>query len=619
MKRLFLLIFIGLFVQTLAQFNQGNLLEAEYTPTYYRLEMNLNPYQSDFSGKTTMKFITTESTQEIKINAKENLNIENVSYHSILLNDYSRDGDVLKISLPENLPANQLDSISISFSGNASTSSGFMLGMHEDVPVIETLSEPWHASTWWVCKDDLIDKVDKIDVVIRHPSEFKAASNGVLQSVTDLGDGSTITHWQHNYAIPAYLVAVAVTNYVEYNHEVDINGTTVPIINYLYPESLDEWSDALDLVPSYMVVLSEKFGDYPFKTEKYGHAQWNRGGGMEHSTMSFMGKFTFNLIVHELAHQWFGNMVTCASWNDIWINEGFADYCTGILSEHFLGEEKFNQWKKERIDLVTAEDWGSVYVPEGSNQSRIFNSRLTYKKGSMMVHLIRYMLNDDELFYDVLNEFLYDSRFNFGYAGVEDFKDVLEIITHKNWDKFYDDWIYGEGHPILDVELNKESDSNIYTLNFIQTTSHHSVEFFEMPIEVEFIGNNQTEIRRFELNQLENSFSISDLPFEVSSFTVNPNFDIVCEINSAVLNTHDLTELKTKIYPNPSKGFFNIESNQKIVEVKVYDASGRLVGQWSGIDELNFTIQTSNWSNGVYGLKIRTLNNEFVEKLIVNN
>ena len=139
------------------------------------------------------------------------------------------------------------------------------------------MSEPWHASTWWVCKDDLIDKVDKIDVVIRHPSEFKAASNGVLQSVTDLGDGSTITHWQHNYAIPAYLVAVAVTNYVEYNHEVDINGTTGPIINYLYPESLDEWSDALDLVPSYMVVLSEKFGDYPFKTEKYGHAQWNRG------------------------------------------------------------------------------------------------------------------------------------------------------------------------------------------------------------------------------------------------------------------------------------------------------------------------------------------------------
>src|SRR5690625_7334491 len=90
--------------------------------------MNLNTYQSDFSGKTTMKFITTESTQEIKINAKENLNIENVSYHSILLNDYSRDGDVLRISLPENLPANQLDSISISFSGNASTSSGLKIG-----------------------------------------------------------------------------------------------------------------------------------------------------------------------------------------------------------------------------------------------------------------------------------------------------------------------------------------------------------------------------------------------------------------------------------------------------------------------------------------------------------
>lgn len=603
----------------LAQSNASIDLEAEYTPTYYRLEMDLNPYQSDFSGKTTMKFVTTESTQQIKINAKENLNIDNISYHSILLNDYSRDGDVLKISLPENLPVNHLDSISISFSGNASTSSGFMLGMHEDVPVIETLSEPWHASSWWVCKDDLIDKVDKIDVVITHPSEFKAASNGVLQSVTDLGDGSAITHWQHNYATPAYLVAVAVTNYVEYNHEVAINGTTVPIINYLYPESLDEWSDSLDLVPSYMEVLSEKFGDYPYKTEKYGHAQWNRGGGMEHSTMSFMGKFTFNLIVHELAHQWFGNMVTCASWNDIWINEGFADYCTGILSEHFFGEEKFNQWKKERIDLVTAEDWGSVYVPDASSQNRVFNSRLTYKKGSMAVHLIRYFLDDDELFYEVLNEFLYDSKYNFGYASVEDFKEVLEDVTGESWDKFYDDWIYGEGHPVLDVELLSVPHSNQYTLNITQSPSHNSVAFFDMPFEIEFFGiDNQSEIRRFDLNQLQQSFSIDDLLFDVVSFEPNPNYDVICEINSANLGITDENQVHFKIYPNPAKSHFTIDSSQNIIEVKVYDASGQLIEQQSKINQSKLTIPTSQWVNGVYWIHVETIDSRTIEKIIVN-
>lgn len=356
MKRILPIIFIVSMFNLLAQSNSSIYLEAEYLPTYYRLEIDLNPYQSNFSGTTTMKFVTTENTQQIKINAKQNLNINNITYQSLIIDNYSREGDVLKISLPESLPANHLDSISIAFSGDASTSSGLTLGMHEDVPVIETLSEPWHASSWWVCKDDLKYKVDKIDIVITHPVEFKAASNGVLKSVVDLEDGNSVTHWQHNYAIPAYLVAVAVTNYEEYNQEVEIGGTTVPIINYIYPESLDEWTDSLDWVPSYMEVLSEKFGDYPYKEEKYGHAQWNRGGGMEHSTMSFMAKFNFNLIVHELAHQWFGNMVTCATWKDIWINEGFADYCTGILSELFLamrnlicGKKKESIWLPLKI------------------------------------------------------------------------------------------------------------------------------------------------------------------------------------------------------------------------------------------------------------------------------
>lgn len=357
MKNFLQLFFILTFSFVFSQ-NQteGTQLDTDYKPVYYRLEMNLNPNQQAFSGTTTVHFNTTDELSLFKINARPNLNIQSITYHQNTISSYTRAGDVLNITLPELLPAGKLDSISISFSGNASTSTGLTLGEHAGVPIIETIAQPWHASSWWVCKDDLIDKVTKLDVYVTHPNEFKAASNGLLKSVTPAGNEMSTTHWQHNYAIPVYLIGIAVTNYAEYNNSVVIGGTTIPIINYLYPETMSNWTGQLDQVPSHIQFLSEKFGEYPYKNEKYGHAQWNRNGGMEHSTMSFMGKFTFNLVVHELAHMWFGDKVTCATWHDIWLNEGFADYCTGLMTEYYQGEQDFNSWKSTRVQEITSQN-----------------------------------------------------------------------------------------------------------------------------------------------------------------------------------------------------------------------------------------------------------------------
>lgn len=630
MKRILFFVLFGLSLSLFSQFAvsttfQSNhataedfFLDADYVPSYYRLEMNLNPYQANFSGKTTMKFTTTTSTNIVKINAQANLSISNVSYHSTPITTFSRNGNVLTIPLPNSLPSNHLDSISISFTGNAANSNGLNLGMHAGVPVIETLAEPWHASSWWVCKDDLIDKVEKIDILISHPSEFKAASNGSLKSVTSAGNGNSTTHWQHNYSIPAYLVAAAVTNYVEYNNSVNVSGTTVPIINYMYPETLSGWTSSLDAVPSYIEFLSEKFGDYPYKNEKYGHAQWNRGGGMEHSTMSFMGGFNFSLVTHELAHQWFGNKVTCSTWHDIWINEGFADYCAGLLTQHVNGETTFRNWKDTRIENITAQNWGSVYCPDAENQSRIFDSRLTYRKGSMVVHLIRFILNDDELFYQSLRNFLDDPNFSYGYAGTQDFKASLEASTGRNWDNYFEDWIYGEGHPIFDIHLNHNPNSNNYTLTFQQSSSHNSVDFFETPFEIKFNGSaGQSETRRFDLTQSPQSFTVDDLPFTVTSYVANPNFDVICKVNSAILSTNEIQKIETLIYPNPAKSEFTIESPKTIQNVNVFDSSGKMIFRTSNINQFKLQIPTHNWPNGVYSVQIQVENQRVIKKLII--
>lgn len=603
------------------QAEEGTLLETDYVPEYYRLEITANPNVQNFSGRTTMHFTTTDVLNQIKINAKPNLTVQSVEYHSAPITDFSRSGDVLTINLPASLPANHLDSIAINFSGNAGTSSGYNVNSHNGVPIAETLSESFHGSTWWVCKDDLIDKAKKIDIYVTHPSDMKAASNGLLKSVTDIGGGNSTTHWQHNYPIPVYLVAIAVTNYVEYNNSVNISGTEVPIINYVYPESLSGAQSSLDQVPGYISFLSEKFGDYPYKEEKYGHAEWERGGGMEHSTMSFMGNFNFGLVAHELAHQWFGNQVTCGTWSDIWLNEGFAEYGDGLLVQEVWGENSFRNWKEDYVWYITDENWGSVWNPDSNNENRIFYYRLTYAKASMMVHLIRYILNDDALFFQALKNYLSDPEFTYGYATTPGFKASLEASTGMNWDNYFADWIYGEGHPNFDISVNKHSGSNLVTVRFNQTPSHNSVEFFETPFEIEFRGaGGQRATRRFNLTENGQYFDVTDLPFAVTNYVPNPHFDVVCRINSSTLDNQEVeldNSTKAVIYPNPAKEFFTIENKENIDNLKVFDVSGKLIYQINDSNQSKIRINSGSWPKGTYMVQIQSGDRVQLMKVLV--
>src|SRR5690606_17633816 len=144
---------------------------------------------------------------------------------------------------------------------------------------------------------------------------------------------------------------------------------TFPIINYFYPENFNTASTQVAVTFPIMDLFEEKFGTYPYANENYGHAQFGGGGGMEHTTVSFMGGFSRNLIAHELAHQWFGNKVTCGSWQDIWINEGFATYLAGLVIEHLDGEDNFVSWKNGLIDNITSQNGGSAYIPASDTLS----------------------------------------------------------------------------------------------------------------------------------------------------------------------------------------------------------------------------------------------------------
>ena len=440
---------------------------------------------------------------------------------------------------------------------------------------------------------------------------YKAASNGTLIAEKEYGD-KRITHWKHRYPIPAYLIAIAVTNYHVY--EQSLSQAPFEIVNYLYPETYEQTVRNLTVTPSIMNFFREKFGEYPYSKEKYGHAQFGWGGGMEHSTMSFMGSWSRGLIAHELAHQWFGNKITCSSWQDIWLNEGFATYLDGLVTENFDGEQEFIRWRRNLNQVITSEPSGSVFVTDTTSVSRIFNSRLTYRKGAMVLHMLRYKLGDQD-FFDGLRNYLQDSKLTYDYAATSDLIRHLEQASGEDLKEFFRDWIYGQGYPNFEVFWS-QSEEGILNIQVYQSQSHSSVSFFEMPLPVTVYGTRgKMENLRLEISENGQNFSI-DPGFTISAVEVDPNVHLISGRNQVTLGLDELAlEKSISVYPNPVRDVLMIrnEGMSQLRRITIYDIQGRKVLQQLGSET---QVQTGDLRIGLHLIVIDTDQGTFHKTLL---
>lgn len=587
---------------------------------YHRMDWNIDPSINYISGSVFTIFETIEpNVKEINFELDNTMTVDSVIFHNQAISFGDSASYLVNIYFPTTLPDNFLDSVQIFYHGTPGLGSGFgafIQSTHANAPIIWTLSEPYGAREWWPNKNDLSDKIDSLDVFVHTTAGQRVASNGFLFSETQESNGK-LFHWKHRHPIATYLVAIAVTNYAVYSDFASINSGVVEVLNYIYPEDSATVVMQTPNVISSIQLYSNLFIDYPFADEKYGHAQFGWGGGMEHQTMSFMGGFSHSLMAHELAHQWFGDMVTCGSWHDIWLNEGFATYLTGLTYENMIGTSYWETWKNQTSSHVMQEPDGSVFVDDTSSVNRIFNSRLSYSKGAYVLHMLRWVCGDSAFFAGVHN-YLLDTNLSYGFAHTSDLKTHLESTSGLNLTEFFNDWYYGQGYPMYNVTTHQYSNDSI-SIVVNQNTSHSSVSFFEMPVPIHLGGNNIDTVV-----VLNNTYDGQEFIVNVNSIIDLVEFDPdIHLVATASISTNigiDIPDNNTviRIMPNPTKDNFTIQSKQVLQIVEIMDLNGKLIESYNNINAKKYNISLSEYNNGVYIISIKA-GTDIIHKRIIKN
>ena len=593
-----------------------NAQNFNYDLKYHRLEITVNPEIHYISGAITTYFKpTAKNFDKISFDFSDEMQIDSIIFHQNHLN-YKQNSDILTITLPNTIE--QLDSITIFYQGEPPAIDGFgnfITASHNGTPIMWTLSEPYGAKTWFPCKQTLIDKADSIDLIVTTPIQYKVAGNGLIVSIDTINDSTKITHWKHKYPITAYLIAFAVTNYAEYYDYVNIGDTlTLPILEYVYPEdsaiARSQTPDIIDVLQFYC----DSFMLYPFINEKYGQAQFGKGGGMEHQTMTFIGNFDHALMAHELAHQWFGDYITCGSWQEIWLNEGFAVYLEGLTAEQGLAPYSWDNWKKNTLEQATKLTEGSVFVEDTTSVRRIFNYQLTYMKGGFILHTLRWTIGD-KAFFEGIRNYLNDSSLAYGYAHVSDIEKHFEDAADTDLTDFFDNWYYGQGYPVYSVFWS-QNDENTISIKISQKTTHQSVSFYKMKIPIQFIGNNIDTTIVFD-NIFNNQTFDAKVNFKVEKIIFDPEKWILCK--NAVYKISNPNYLNISVLPNPAtekiKIIFPIKTfceSCEIFDDKGISINKTIINQ----QKEKITIKTDSLLSGIYFIQIKTENGTINKKFI---
>ena len=577
--------------------SQQNTLQNAYDAQFQHLNLHVERTNKNISGSVrTIAKILAPQLDTFAFELHSNLVIDSVVSYGTPLYVKSIAHERRAI-LPQTMYENELVDITIYYHGTPPSSGGNLGDGFSNAAspswgnkVTWSLSEPYAAYEWFPCKQALQDKLDSVWIFVTTDSSNQVAANGLLSNVVALPNGKKRYEWKSAFPIDYYLISIAVGQYVTYRQYAKPKGYSDSILiqNYIYnnPQTLPYFKEFLDSTAAMIKLFSELYGLYPFAKEKYGHAMAPISGGMEHQTMSTMGFFTHGIVAHELGHQWFGDNVTCSSWSDIFINEGFAAYSEYLATEFLFSKTDAQANMVDVHNNVMSEPDGAIWFTDTSD-SRIFDARLTYDKGAAVIHSIRYVVNNDSLFFAALKNF--QTQYRFSNGSIIDFKTVLEATTALDFTQFFNQWIYGEGYPLFSVQWN--SNDSLLQLKNTQTTSAAQTPLFFTPIDylVKRIGLSDT-LLRLEMNQNIQSYTVK-IRGRATSISIDPKNWILNTVNTIVKDTslsfgnttniHEPTIQTVAVYPNPASTRLFIETTAENFYVEIMNTAGKIIAKQS--------------------------------------
>jgi aminopeptidase N len=455
----------------------------QYDVHYYRMQMRVAAdVESIYARIDQMSTATQDNVTFCDIDLYANMIIDSVRVDNNLTT-FTRNGNVFRANLPAPVNTGGQFTVQTFYHGHP-VEGGFQAFAFEFVQgqtLISTLSEPYLARTWWPCKDYPDDKADSVDVIVTYPSGMFCASNGTMVSDINNGNGTRTTYWQERYPITTYLISLTMSNYSHWRDWMKYTATdSMPVDFWVFP------GDYEDAVPGYaptvdmLDTLSRLFGLYPFITEKYAMSAFNWGGAMEHQTNTSIIRnyYAQSMIVHEMGHQWWGDMITCRDWHHIWMNEGFASYVEALWFESLGG---FNDLR-EYMNGMRYTLGGTIYCTDTTNVNNIFSGRV-YDKGAWVLHMLRHVVGD-ETFFDILQTYNADPRYKWKDVTTENFRDLCEEVSGMDLHSFFQDWIYGTYYPKYTYSyLSEQRGANSYRVYVhVRQTQTTSPTVFHMPV-----------------------------------------------------------------------------------------------------------------------------------------
>ncbi|MBN1998071.1 hypothetical protein JW935_10995 [candidate division KSB1 bacterium] len=584
---------------------------------FYHLDIRLEIDSPYIEGSVLCRFTATiDSLEILKLNLHHSLSIDRIEGP---VRRHSFANDTIYIHLKQSHKKFQTGEIKIFYAGKPERAGGIKGLAYEthgkNEPIIATLSTPFLSFYWWPCKDGPGDKADSVYIDITIPQktaerrEYIAVSNGVLEK-TESGEGKKTFFWRERYPIVPYYVMLAVSNYTHFQQS--INGPVeFPIDYYVFNENLNSSRDIMADFPQVMDFFIHTLGHYPFSEEKYAMTEIGFYNAIENQTNTVMNNLSelyFDVAVHELAHMWYGDMITCESWHHAWLNEGFAVYCEALWHEFKYGKEAYLKKMRENEYLKG----GTLFLQEVTDPFQIFIG-IIYSKGSWFLHMLRGVLGDAS-FFKCLKAYTGYEKIRYSHATSDDFLSVCENVSGIDLDFFFQQWLYDEYYPQYFYTFSQDPQDKKISLNIRQTQGKLGRRpVFIMPVQVLLQFQDGTDSLVTVWNDRQEQTFLISAEKQITRILIDPNEWILKTVSRDIdINMDDYHFSLLQNFPNPFSSrtvLQYIVSQKDYVRLFIYDVRGRLVAKvvdkvqppgsyqctWDGYDQTGRRV-----SSGVY-------------------